>query len=77
MVAGVGRGKGGSGFGEGWGEWRWCEVVGGGGGEQERKFGLENGALLNSSNHFLLFWCTFLLTMKKSLLTRNFRSYQT
>ena len=47
------------------------------GGEQERKFGLENGALLNSSNHFLLFWCTFLLTMKKSLLTRNFRSYQT
>ena len=50
---------------------------GGGGGEQERKFGLENGALLNSSNHFLLFWCTFLLTMKKSLLTRNFRSYQT
>ena len=50
---------------------------GGGGGEQERKFGLANGALLNSSNHFLLFWCTFLLTMKKSLLTRNFRSYQT
>ena len=49
----------------------------GGGGEREHKFGPENGALLNSSNHFLLFWCTFLLTMKKSLLTRNFRSYQT
>lgn len=51
--------------------------MGGGGGEREHKFGPENGALLNSSNHFLLFWCTFLLTMKKSLLTRNFWSYQT